>query len=164
LAERRNKVASVLIELTVANALASQLFDRELARIGVAPAQVGVLTLVAIHGPSTPTRLEYESGLPPTTLRERLQALETAGYVRRLPNPADGRSHFVGITASGKAFLRRTSSALERVERALSDALGEPLEAYRPPLERLRLAGQSLLTRDEVPFGKEGPDTDVVFR
>ena len=157
------KPASVLIELSVANALASQLFDRELARLGVAPAQVGMLTLVSIHGPATPTRLEYESGLPATTLRQRLQALQAAGYVQRLANPADGRSHFVVVTPEGKAFLQRVAPALERVEGQLSDALGEPLESLRPRLEGLRRAGQSLLAVDESAFGEEGPETAVVF-
>jgi DNA-binding MarR family transcriptional regulator len=153
-----------LLELSVVNALASQLFDRELARLGAKPAQVGLLTLVDIHGPATPSRLEHETGLPPTTLRERLQALESAGYVQRVPNPADGRSHFIGITAPGKAFLRRATEAVKRVEDAISAALGEPVEVHRPALERLRRAGQMLVGDETVPFGDEGPETDVVFR
>jgi DNA-binding MarR family transcriptional regulator len=158
------KEASVLVELSVANALASQLFDRELARLGVPPAQVGLLTLVSIHGPATPTRLEYESGLPATTLRERLQALQAAGYVDRIPNPADGRSHFVVVTADGKAFLQRIAPAVERVEGQLGAALGRPVESLRTPVEGLRRAGQAILAEEQATFGEEGPATAVVFR
>jgi DNA-binding MarR family transcriptional regulator len=162
-AKRPVRKASVLIELSVANALASQLFDRELARLGVAPTQVGLLTLVSLHGPATTTRLQHESGLPKTTLRERLQALESAGYVRRMPNPADGRSHFVGLTSPGNAFLRRVAPALERVEHEIGHALGRPLESLRPDLEQLRGAEQALLSREEGEL-EEGLATAVVFR
>jgi DNA-binding MarR family transcriptional regulator len=80
-----------------------------------------------------------------------------------MPNPADGRSHFVGLTSPGNAFLRRVAPALERVEHEIGHALGRPLESLRPDLEQLRGAEQALLSREEGEL-EEGPATAVVFR
>jgi DNA-binding MarR family transcriptional regulator len=153
----------VLVELGIVNALASQLFDRRMAQLGLKPVQFGLLTVVATHGPITPTNLERESGLLPTTLRERLRALERAGFVQRVSNPRDRRSHFVEITPAGVKFLKEASAAIRAVEEDLSRALGTRLEEYRPLLERLRLAEQSLLETAPAPPPREDEGTDVLF-
>jgi len=160
---RNHKTRSVLVELGIVNALASQLFDRQLAQLGLRPVQFGLLTVVASHGPITPTNLERESGLLPTTLRERLRALEGAGFVHRVSNPRDGRSHFVEITPDGVGFLKLASAAARAVEGDISRALGSPLEEYRPLLEKLRLAQQSLLDEAAQPT-EEDDGTEVTFR
>jgi DNA-binding MarR family transcriptional regulator len=153
---------SVLIELTIANALASQLFDRELEESGLVPGQFGVLTALFHAGPSTPTRLEQETGMAPSTLRERLGALHAAGYIARRPNPADGRSYYLEVTPAGRRFLKEARPALARLERRLAKALGRPLEDYREPLEELRRAEQKLLEVG-TSLVREGPDTAVTF-
>jgi DNA-binding MarR family transcriptional regulator len=154
----------VLVELGIVNALASQLFDRQLVQVGLKPVQFGLLTVVATHGPITPTNLERESGLLPTTLRERLRALEGAGFVHRVSNPRDGRSHFVEITPEGVGFLKLASAAARSVEDDISRALGSPLEDYRPLLEKLRLAQQSLLDDAAPAPAEELGGTEVLFR
>lgn len=138
----------VLLELAVANALASQIFVRELIRAGYPFTQVGMLTLIGIHGPITPSGLEAETGIPKTTLRGRLQSLIVSGYVRRLPNPDDRRSHFLQITPEGEAFLGEMEPIVAAAEKAIEDELGVPIEDYREPLERLRKANRALLSRD----------------
>lgn len=90
---RARRVKNALIEVAVAHQLTSELVDQELIRRGIRPVHVGLLTLVQIHGPITPTALEYETGLPPTTLRERIQGLVDDGFVQRIPNEADRRSY-----------------------------------------------------------------------
>lgn len=138
----------VLLELAVANSLASQVFVRELLRAGYPQTQVGMLTLIDIHGPITPSDLEAETGIPKTTLRGRVQGLHRAGLVQRLPNEADARSHFLAVTPEGREFLRAMRPILRAAERAIEDELGSPLEEYRGPLERLRKANRALLSRD----------------
>jgi DNA-binding MarR family transcriptional regulator len=160
---RNDRVRSVLVELGIVNALASQLFDRRLAQHGLKPVQFGLLTVVDTHGPITPTDLEGESGLLPTTLRERLRALERAGFVQRVPNPRDRRSHFVEITPAGVRFLKQASIAIRAVESDISRALGTPFEEYRPLLQKLRVAEQSLLA-EAPPVPQEDEGTDVTFR
>ena len=160
---RNHRPRSVLVELSIVNALASQLFDRQVAQLGLRPVQFGLLTVVATHGPITPKDLEAESGLLPTTLRERLRVLERAGFVQRVPNPRDRRSHFVEITLQGVSFIKQASVGIRAVEDDISRALGSPFEDYRPLLEKLRLAEQSLLA-EAGPLPGEDEGTDVTFR
>lgn len=135
---------SVLLELAVANALASQLFVRELTRAGYPFTHVGLLTLVQAHGPITPSDLELETGIPKTTLRGRLHGLFASGYVRRVPNAEDRRSHFLEVTPEGERFLHEMEPILRRTEKIIEEELGTPLEDYRAPLRRLRTAERAL--------------------
>ena len=143
-AKRRRKL-SVLLELAVANALASQLFVRELTRRGYPFTHVGLLTLVDMYGPITPSDLELETAIPKTTLRGRLQGLYSRGLLQRVPNPDDKRSHFVEVSPEGKRFLREMEPIVRATERVIEAELGNSLEDYRVRLERLRTAERRLL-------------------
>ena len=138
---------SVLLELAVANALASQLFVRELTKAGYPFTHVGLLTLIETLGPITPGDLEVETGIPKTTLRGRLQGLFGAGYIRRLPNEDDRRSHFLEVTQKGRSFLREMGPIVRRTEEIIEQELGTGIEEYRTPLRRLRKAERALLDR-----------------
>jgi DNA-binding MarR family transcriptional regulator len=137
----------VLLELAVANSLASQIFVRELVRAGYPMTQVGMLTLIEIHGPITPTDLEAETGIPKTTLRGRVQGLARAGLAHRVPNEDDRRSYFLEVTPEGREFLKAMRPIVRAAEQAIEEELGVPLEDYRGPLERLRKANRALLSR-----------------
>ena len=162
MAARNHSPRSLLVELSIVNALASQLFDRRLAQGGLKPVQVGLLSVVDTHGPITPTRLERETGLLPATLRERLRALEQTGFVHRVSNPRDRRSHFVEITPAGVQFLKHAAVAIRSVESDISRALGAPLEEYRPLLEKLKIAEQSLL-EEAPPIPREDDGTEITL-
>ena len=138
----------VLLELAVANALASQVFERELVRAGYPFTHVGTLKLIEIHGPITPKDLEAETGIAKTTLRGRVQGLQRRGLVQRVPNEADRRSYFLEVTPEGSDFLAAMEPILDAAERAIEGELGVSLEEYRGPLERLRQANRALLSRD----------------
>jgi DNA-binding MarR family transcriptional regulator len=142
---RRRRKLSVLMELAVANALASQLFVRELTRRGYPFTHVGLLTLVDMYGPITPSDLELETAIPKTTLRGRLQGLYSRGLLQRVPNPDDKRSHFIEVSSEGKRFLREMEPIVRATERVIEAELGNPLEDYRVRLERLRTAERRLL-------------------
>ena len=138
----------VLIELAVANSLASKIFERKLMRAGYPYTHVGMLTLIDIHGPITPRDLEAETGLPKATLRGRVESLLRRDLVRRLPNEADKRSHFVEVTPEGRRFLKEMEPILRATEQAIEEELGMSLEEYHDLLERLRKANRAILSRD----------------
>jgi DNA-binding MarR family transcriptional regulator len=141
----RDDRANALLDLAVANSLASELFDRELVRLGIRPVQVGVLLLVAMLGPVTPTVLERESGMAGTTLRERLSGLIAEGYVLRSPNPDDRRSYFVETTGAGEDYLTAAMPALRASERMLAQEIDLPVAELRALLARLRAAARMLV-------------------
>jgi DNA-binding MarR family transcriptional regulator len=138
----------VLLELAVANALASEIFVRELLRAGYPFTHVGMLTLIEIHGPITPRNLEAETGVPRATLRGRIESLVRRGLVRRVPNEADKRSHFVEVTPEGRQFLKEMQPILRAAEEAIEEELGTSLAEYHDFLERLRKANRAVLSRD----------------
>lgn len=71
------------------------------------PTSASALATVERHGPLTPSELaEVERVKRPTATRT-LRVLIEAGLVDRAPDPADGRSALVSITAAGRERLRR---------------------------------------------------------
>jgi DNA-binding MarR family transcriptional regulator len=132
------------LRLAVTNAWVSQLFDEEMSKKGVAPFQAGVLMMVRMHEPVTPTGLESVMGLAGTTLRDRIRDLTRAGLVERVPNAKDGRSYFLQTTATG-ADLARTALATTRRVTALLERHTGPLDSLRDPLDAVRAAARELL-------------------
>jgi DNA-binding MarR family transcriptional regulator len=71
------------------------------------PTSATALATVERHGPLTPSELaEIERVKRPTATRT-LGVLAGAGLVERAPDPEDGRSALVSITAAGRDRLRR---------------------------------------------------------
>jgi len=71
------------------------------------PTSAAALATVERHGPLTPSELaEIERVKRPTATRT-LRVLSEAGLVERAPDPSDGRSALVSLTASGRDRLRR---------------------------------------------------------
>jgi|ERR1041384_1578413 DNA-binding MarR family transcriptional regulator len=71
------------------------------------PTAAAALATVERHGPLTPSELaEIERVKRPTATRT-LRVLSEAGLVERAPDPEDGRSALVSITAVGRERLRR---------------------------------------------------------
>ena len=71
------------------------------------PTAAAALATVERHGPLTPSELaEIERVKRPTATRT-LGVLGEAGLVERAPDPEDGRSALVSVTAEGSERLRR---------------------------------------------------------
>ncbi len=71
------------------------------------PTSAAALATVERHGPLTPSELaEIERVKRPTATRT-LRVLCEAGLVDRAPDPEDGRSALVSITAAGRDRLHR---------------------------------------------------------
>jgi DNA-binding MarR family transcriptional regulator len=140
-----SKRTSVLFDLYVAGQLVNELVTREAERLGLkAPAQI-LLWHVALSGPLTPSELERETGLRPSTLRERMQPLLEGELVRRVPSDRDRRSHRLEVTDLGWELLDAALPSVLNTERSLEAHLEGELEEYRVPLERLVRAGQKAL-------------------
>lgn len=142
-----------LLELAVTNAWVSQLFDQEFVRRGLQPAQAGVLAIIGMNQPVTPTQLENEMGLPGATLRERVGSLLEAGLVERAPNQDDGRSYLLSTTAKGDEVIDISTAAVRAVQRRLEKILGFSLEDLRRSLNEVRAVAQGL-SRGELVEGK----------
>ena len=68
--------------------------------------QVAVLGRIVTHGPMTPGEVADQLRMLPQSLTRTFAALEAAGYVRRTPDPGDGRQSLLEATAAGRTAIR----------------------------------------------------------
>src|SRR5258708_37195348 len=71
------------------------------------PTGASALATVERHGPLTPSELAEIERIKRPTATRTLRVLVEAGLVDRAPDPADGRSALVSVTAAGRERLRR---------------------------------------------------------
>ncbi len=138
--------------IAVTNAWVSQLFDQELAKRGVAPFQAGILMMVRLLEPVTPTALEAAVGIPGATMRDRIRELTAAGLLERFANEDDGRSYFLRTTEGAAPTLRAAMSAARRVTRLIKDESGSNLDDLSAGLDEVRAAARSRVEGDLSPW------------
>jgi DNA-binding MarR family transcriptional regulator len=74
------------------------------------------------EGPLNPSRLQGLVIQSPGGLTKTLRRLESAGYIRRLHDPADRRALLVALTPKGGRAARQIDSVMERhYDELLSD-------------------------------------------
>ncbi len=94
-----------------ARARASSTVDR---RGALSPNQTAVLGQLHKGGEMTPGEVAARLGLQPQSLTRTLAALEDEGWLRRTPDPADGRQSLLGITATGRRVLGEEMAPRDR--------------------------------------------------
>lgn len=126
--------ADLLQELYSTGLLVGLLVDEELDELGLPNQQFSFLGWVSRLQPVTPGALSAETGLPPTTVRDYVRRLVGRGDLRKMPNPADGRSYLLVLTPEGQEIADRGWDAVV----AAFDRIAQYLE--RPPAEHLATA------------------------
>jgi len=103
---------------------------------GLSPARLSLLSVLVFGGGRwrTPGDLARAEQVTPPTITALLKALEADGYVRRRPDPEDGRGSLVAATAKARRLLRRARRARLRGIQAL---LGDVPARERLALERV---------------------------
>ena len=95
-------------------------------------------------GPSRPSDLAASLGVDASTVTHRVQALERAGYVERLPDPVDRRACTVGLSAEGTAALARLRAARRTfIEHLLAGWDDDERRLFGQALERVRTTLQA---------------------
>ena len=75
----------------------------------------------------------------PTSVTNAIDRLVAAGYVRRRPNPDDGRGILAGITDAGRAVVETATKALTELDFGLSELPEDEREILFAVLRRVRL-------------------------
>jgi DNA-binding MarR family transcriptional regulator len=112
---------------------------RQEAGVELSPTAVAALATVERHGPLTPSELADVERIKRPTATRILRGLEDQGLVQRTPDPEDGRSALIDVTAEGRerlrrlrrrknAYLARRMRDLERNEIATLERAAEILE------------------------------------
>lgn len=100
------------------------------------------LLLLAREAPLTVQAFAGEMGLEKTWASRLLVRLEKQGYIRRKPNPADGRSLLVELTTKGSAEQRRLAQGI--------GSQAHDLLCCVPPGERANLERALVTLRDAL--------------
>ena len=105
-------------------------------RLGVGPARLSALS-VLLSGPKTLTELAEAEQVSGATMSRIAAGLIGTGLARRVPNPDDGRSARLEMTAAGRrliahgrrARVARLESALRRLDARDRHALENAIDA-----------------------------------
>lgn len=126
------------------------LIDGVLDAAGLSADEYAVFSMLRATGGTTPTELARWMAAPPTTVSACLKRFTARGLVTRVPNPDDGRSSLVRLTAAG---LRTHDAARSRfgpvrddvVDRLAGDhlAIADALTTLRTVVDQLRAAPSS---------------------
>ena len=127
---RPSGVAFLLAQL---GAHAAGRFADRVAGLGLTPAQVGVLRVVAQQPGLSQQALATELGVVPSKVVALVDALEQRGVLERRREPADRRLYALHLSASAPELLRQVREAVRQHDQELTSAL--------TPAERDQLAG-----------------------
>lgn len=118
--------------------------EETLADHNLSPGEFQVLCSLEWAGPphrSTPGKLAKRSDLSSGAMTNRLDGLERAGFIRRLPDPEDRRGIVVELTAEGEKAWEAALAATAAKESFVASALDEDeKEQLNSLLRRLLLA------------------------
>jgi DNA-binding MarR family transcriptional regulator len=107
----------------------------------------GLMSLIGASGSITTTEVAARLGIAVTTASDRIRRLEERGFAERAPNPADGRSHLVSLTASGRAAFETTFAGWRRAMDELEAELTMPSTEIAAAVRELDRAMRSVLAR-----------------
>lgn len=102
----------------------AQLYDAELARVGLKTTQYSLLSTAITLGPCRPADLAAAIKMDASTLTRNLKPLIAAGWLRLEPGQ-DGRSRSVVITPEGLAKRAEAKRHWKAAQLQLNAALGE---------------------------------------
>ena len=119
--------------------LVGQIVGRQVEPVGIPAFLLALLTHIRDHEPVTPSTVSAVSGSPLTTLRDNIERLVDRGLVRRQPNPDDGRSYLLTVTADGKHVAAEAGEALREAYELLEAELGD-LRPHEQHLDQLNNA------------------------
>ena len=123
----------------------AQIVEKHLAPVGLPVHLLALATHIRDHQPTSPSAISAASGIPVTTLRDKIERLVAEGVARRVPNPDDRRSYLVTLTTKGEILLRAADPALLEAYLALERHLDRPLEEYQRDLDGLAAALRAAL-------------------
>jgi DNA-binding MarR family transcriptional regulator len=117
--QRGREGASPAFLLAQVGAHAAAKFGDRLGPLGLTPAHVGSLRVIAGSSGSSQQEVAERLGMFPSRFVALVDELEDRGLVQRLEHPRDRRIYVLQLTAEGKQILR----SIGRVAREHQDAL-----------------------------------------
>jgi DNA-binding MarR family transcriptional regulator len=138
---RRLSRPNLLLQTYIVDQLVGALLAEAMTAGELTPGEYAVQSVIGAFGPIMPSELAQMLGTPPTTLSAHLRRFSERDHLERTPNPRDGRSYLVTLTAKGRAAVEETHAALERTLREVHAGLdAEEAKGIRQALSRYEQA------------------------
>ena len=131
---------SLLFDVWLVARAATDLLDRAIAPAGLDADEFAVYSLLISGETVTPSVLARWMAAPPTTVSSYLKRFEGRGHVRREPNPDDGRSYRIVLTAAGRRAHARAAALFLPAMADVTAALDRPEADLRASLASIRRA------------------------
>ncbi|MFI6921203.1 MarR family winged helix-turn-helix transcriptional regulator [Nonomuraea spiralis] len=116
MSESRNRPIGVAFLLAQLGAHAAGRFAARVAELGLSPADVGLLRMIAFQPGRSQQSLAADLGVVPSRVTAMLDPLDRAGLVERRRSAGDRRNHELHLTAEGTRVMedvKRTAMAHE---------------------------------------------------
>ena len=114
---------------------------RQQAADGLTPSRMSALSTIQRHGPIRLGELGERERIGKSSVTRLAAGLEQAGHIRRVVDPADGRSSLIDLTAQGMDLLAQSNARADAfLARQVAALPAEDLEQIAdtlPILERL---------------------------
>jgi DNA-binding MarR family transcriptional regulator len=140
--------AALMQEAYTAGQLVNVLVIRELDKVGVPAQDFSFLGWIAQLQPVTPSRLAAETGLPATTIRDHIRRSVARGMLLKKPNPEDGRSYYLVLSAEGNRLMERGYPAVIAAYVRLEPELDDPAR-YLDTVHALRTALKQVVGEED---------------
>jgi DNA-binding MarR family transcriptional regulator len=114
-------------------------------RFGLTIPQWRLICILAEDGPSTPQSIVARTATDKVVISRAAQALTTRRLIRRHPNAADGRSHHLELTETGRLLHEEVTPLALRYEQDVISGLSpEDIEGLKRLLRRIEQAAARL--------------------
>ena len=134
-------------QLSVAsNAVSDLIAESYRGRFALKIPEWRVMALLGERASATQRELVSATAMDKVTVSRATKALEDRALVRRAPNAADGRSHHLALSDTGRELYDQIVPLAQAMEKRLENVL-DPGDAQRLEeiLRRLRLRAEELL-------------------
>jgi DNA-binding MarR family transcriptional regulator len=136
--------SSVLFDLFAASQRVRTLLATAMDGSGLTPDEYAVYSALLEFEPLSPTEMAQVVGMPPTTMSHYVREMREREHVEEQPNPRDGRSRMLRLTAAGRAAHRRANVAFEEAYSRFVGGLADP-EAAKHELEEIEAAADAAI-------------------
>ena len=137
---------SLLFEVFALNQAVGRFLAEAMRGGPLTPAEYAVYSAIFELESATPTALAARLGMRLTTFADQLRQMESRGHARRLPNPRDGRSQLVTLTAAGLEAHRAANRLFEAAYATFLEELGGDEAPAKRALEWVRDAAERALS------------------
>lgn len=115
----------LLFQIFRTHEMSSRLVSRALEPTGIRGDDYAVYSYL-LHGPITLTELAEGTGMPLTTVAGYVKRFEDRGHIVKTPNPDDGRSRLLELTADCRHWILESAKiftkTIDHLDAVMADA------------------------------------------